>query len=55
MLDHSVWKNFVRMARDDSRPKKKKRKKRGLSQDELFEKGDWREFTISNYDNATGL
>lgn len=35
MLDQAVWEDFVRMAGDDSRPKKKKR---GLPQGELFER-----------------
>lgn len=42
MLDQAVWENFVRMARDDSWPKKKRKKKqkkkRGLPQGELFER-----------------
>ena len=58
MLDQAVWENFVRTAGGDSWPKKKRKKKqkkkRGLPQGKLL-KEDWREFTISNYDNPTGL
>ena len=51
MLDQAVWENFVRTA--GVIPGLTRR--RAGSHRANCSKDDWREFTISNYDNPTGL